>query len=262
MNERVFLQFVEAACRHHRIHLTVRSGGWLLELSKHGKIRHILGTNFGLNNQVAAAIAKDKVATAELLKEAGIDNIPHYLLKSREDVQVDSTLLKRLLAQSAVIVKPLEGSHGHLVTRIDTADAASALIDQPGVQSWAISPLVEIDHEVRMVIVDAHVGLAHVKTKPILRNGVKSFNLSSGATAERLAINEVSPVLVRMAVGAVEALGLRTAAVDIAVTSEGKPYVLEVNAAYSLTYYARTNKAAYDETALFYDRLIADLFES
>ncbi len=262
MNERVFLRFIEAACRHHDINLTVRSGGWLLELGKNNDVRHILGTNFGLNSQVAAAIAKDKVATSELLNESGIANIPHYLLKSREDRQIDATLLERMLARSPVVVKPLEGSHGHLVTRIETTDNANTLVHQSGIQSWAVSPLFDIEHEVRLVIVDAQVRLAHLKIKPVMHRGVRSFNLSSGATAEQLPQADIPPGLIGMAVDAVRALGLRSAAVDIAVTPGGTPFIVEVNAAYSLTYYARTNKAAYDETALFYDGLIADLFES
>ncbi|MBC7512461.1 ATP-grasp domain-containing protein [Candidatus Saccharibacteria bacterium] len=260
MRERVFVTFIRTACERQSIALTIRSDGWLLELEKNGLMHRILGTIFGFNSQVACAIADDKVAASVLLSEAGITNVPHFLLKSRANSQLDEARLRGMLNESDVVIKPLEGSHGHLVTRIKTIEDAHSIVSESGVESWAASPFVEVDHELRLVVVDGAVHLAHTKINPVLVNGLKLFNLSAGATASDVSLHEVPPLLARMATDAVRVLGLRTAAVDIAVTDDGQPSVLEVNAAYSLTYYAGTNKAAYDETALFYDSLVADLF--
>ena len=260
MHERVFVTFIRAACERQSITLTVRSDGWLLELEKNGLVHRILGTNFGLNSQVASAIADDKVAASVLMSEVGIKNVPHVLLKSRSNSQLDEAKLRGMLEESDVVVKPLVGSHGHLVKRVKSIKDAYSIISESGVESWAVSPFVEVDHELRLVVVDGAVRLAHTKINPVLENGLKLFNLSAGATAKGVSLHEVPSLLARMAINAVRVLGLRTAAVDIAVTAEGQPFVLEVNAAYSLTYYAGTNKAAYDETALFYDSLVADLF--
>lgn len=261
MSERIFIDIIQAACRYHLLDLNVRSGGWLLELSKNGINRYILGTNLGLNSQVSAAIAKDKVAASVLLAGAGISHIPHFLLKSRDDSQIDSALLSRMLAQSAVVIKPLEGSHGEFVTRVESVKDANVLVAETGIQSWAVSPMYVIDYEIRIVVVDAGVRLVHKKINPVMRRGLPSFNLSSGATAEHLRTAELSPELADMAIAATTLLGLRTAAVDIAVNPGGEAYIVEVNAAYSLMYYASTNEAAYNETASFYSELIAGIFK-
>ena len=252
------LRFIEQACSKHGVQLTVLSDGWVLELRKDGRLRRVVGSNFDLNDQAASALARDKVAMAAVLNARGIKHVPHRLLKARDDVEIDGLLLDEMLAQGAVVLKPLEGSSGDLITKADDAHSAIRFVKQSGVSSWAVSPFVDIEQEIRLVMHEAAAWLTYAKTDPVLRRGVRLFNLSKGAKA--LPLTHVDEALLNLATDAMTAAGLRLGAVDIVRTSDDSVAVLEINAGFSLTRYAQTNEATFEQVASFYDRIVADMF--
>ena len=126
--------------------------------------------------------------------------------------------------------------------------------------TWAISPYVEIERELRTVVVDGEIRLAFAKTDAVTMNGLKFFNLTKGAKAEPIDIADLPEDVRTKALAAVAVIGLRMAAVDLVVTSAGHVSILEVNAAFSLMHYAQTNEATYQQVASLYDRLVADMF--
>jgi glutathione synthase/RimK-type ligase-like ATP-grasp enzyme len=133
-------------------------------------------------------------------------------------------------------------------------------LDKTGVTSWAISPWEDITKEVRLVVVNGEGWLAYEKTQPVVIDRLKFFNLSVGAVAKHVELSALPELMHRLAIDATNAIGLRMAAVDIIVTESGELKVLEINSAFSLTRYAKTNAATYDEAAAFYDRLVASMF--
>ncbi len=240
--------------------MDVDSDGWLVCLSKDGSTRQIAGMNFDLNTQAAAAIARDKVATSSRLQSVSIAHVPHCLFRVDADGWSDHAM-NELLDQGDVVIKPLEGGDGKHVYRIRQA-ADTKNITHTTVESWATSPWQDISKELRIVVVNGECWLAYEKTKPVIVNGLKFFNLSLGAVAQHVDVQDISKSIRELAAGATGAIGLHIAAVDIVITEQGVAKVLEINSAFSLTRYAKTNTATYDEVAVFYDRLIASMFST
>lgn len=258
MNERLLERLISKACVRHDVELRILSDGWLFEMQKNGRVHRVLGTDFGLNTQVSAAIAKDKVATSIVLERAGIRQVKHELL-STHGRHIDESTLSGAITQWPVVLKPLEGSHGMNVSRVGSATQILDIISNVE-SAWALSPYVDVQSEVRLVVVDGDIRLAHLKQDPVMRNGLKLFNLHAGATAIPLSVSELPVDTVRLAQSAMAALDLRMAAVDIVTTSSGERFVLEVNAAFSLNRFAATSNRAYAMTADFYDELVGRMF--
>lgn len=262
MSERIFLDIITWACERQHVEMTELSEGWLLELRKNGSVQYVVGTDFSLNSQVSAAIAGDKVAASTLLHRAGIVHIPHVLFQTRGDNGPDAIAFRKMLAQSDIVLKPLRGSRAMEVMRTDDITMARDVVRDSSQVAWTISPYFDAIYEIRVVIVDGEVWMAHKKTAPIMRGRLKVFNLASGAKAEPVNLNDLPAGLCDSAVAAAATAGLRMVAVDVLVNDSDDYRVLELNASFSLSHYAQTNKTTYGEVASFYDRLIAKLFAS
>lgn len=238
------------------------SDDWLIELSD-GVVSHwIAGQHFDLNSQANSVIATDKAASSALLSARGIPHVPHYLLDRKEQERLELPSIKRALGQYEVVMKPLKGHSGRLVTKIQSIDQAKELlINNPG-YTWAYGPLRNLESEVRLVVLDGTIELALKKINPTDHDGLKLFNLSRGATAKIIDTNHIDAGMAKMATTAMHALGLKMAAVDVIMTTQGEVEILEINAIFSLMRFAKINDATYEEVASFYDRLIVKLFTS
>ena len=252
---------LEHACLASGVGLSVYSDGWVATLSKDGRRLHVVGTEFGFNDQASAALAKDKVATSTVLTEAAIDHVEHRLIKSRGDADFDRSVVRSMLEGGPCVLKPLLGGAGHLVTRVDSIEQVARLVSESDTSAWALSPLVDADYELRVIILDDTVQLVHKKINPVVHDGLKYFNLSKGATAEVCFEKDIDAAVIELARRSAAVLNLRLAAIDILVTANTGSYVLEANAAFSLVHFAKTNPAAYEQAAGLYDRLVEALFE-
>ena len=253
------VSMIERACASRGIALRTRSDEWVLELSKGGILRRVVGAEFGFNDQAAVALARDKVATGVILEDAKLRHIPHRLVQSRGDTTYRRDVLEHLLRNGRGVLKPLLGGAGNLVQLVKTADDAVSIMNASQDLGWAISPHVDAEYELRVVILDDEILLAHKKTNPAVVNGLKLFNLSKGAHAEVIETADVEASIIELVRAAASALRLRLAAVDMLVGRSGVA-ILEVNAAFSLTHFAKTNPAAYNQAAGVYDRLIDAMF--
>ena len=254
----VFVEYVRRACQAHGVELREYSDGWVLELTKNEQTHRVIATDFDLNSQAAAAIATDKVAASQLLAASHVPHVRHELFLARDGRGPRLHVLRAMLEHSPVILKPLTGRNGEGVVYVtEESEARSAVEGSTG--EWAISPYVRAEHEIRVVVLDGEVRLAHRK-QVIHTGGLARFNLSRGAAASSLPLDELSEDVRRRAVDAARVLGLRLVAVDILKTKKGF-LLLELNASFSLSRYAKTNAATADEVAAFYDNLIATIFQ-
>lgn len=234
--------------------------GWLLELYNDAGRHWVAGQSFDLNSQASSVLASDKVAVSAVLSADGIPHVEHHLF-SREDCERQdvSSIQKELVARD-VILKPLNGHSGNLVRRISSAEQARQhIVNHPGVV-WAYSGFREIESELRLVVLDGTVQLALRKKNPVMHADLKMFNLSKGASAEHVDVRMLNKDITSYALRAMNATGLRLAAVDIIIGIDGTIEVLEINATFSLMRYAKINDATYSEVASFYDRLIGTIF--
>ncbi len=116
-----------------------------------------------MNSAVAHQIARDKAATAEVLQTCGIPCVSHTLFLSPEmNKYVDLTrsweAMLRLLRENpdGIVVKPNEGTSGELVFKVSSESALELAVHRifSSHLSLAIAPFVNIEDEVRVVLLD------------------------------------------------------------------------------------------------------------
>jgi glutathione synthase/RimK-type ligase-like ATP-grasp enzyme len=238
------------------------SDNWVIVLDYKTRRHIICGYAFGLNSDAASASANDKVATYCLLAASNLPAIPHYLLSTIVDTDINRPLLGTLMARySDMVIKPLRGSRGELVARFTDVEAACAFAHTSGEREWTASPFIDIQTEMRFVVFNGEVRLVYEKINPVIKdNHLKLFNLSQGTGARLLPADETPPGLERLAVQAMAALSLRLGAVDIIRDSAGAYSVLEVNSHFSLDHFAETSADNRQRVLDFYVMLIGQHF--
>lgn len=258
---RTIVEAARLASKQYALTLRSYSEDWIIVLEKADK-RHILcGYALGINNDAASSSANDKVATYCLLSAAGVASVPHHLLSTVIDAGISVGILSELLQQYAdVVVKPLRGSRGELVARFQSVRDAQKFIGSSGEREWAASPFIDIQTEIRFVMYRGQIRLAYKKINPVIKQGVKLFNLSQGSEAEALPLQEVPKELSMLAERAMQALQLTLGAVDVVIDAAGTAQVLEINSHFSLDHFALSSVAAKQQVLDFYVMLLAELF--
>ena len=174
-SQRIFLESVKKYCLAHNIAIEVRSGGWLLVMQRGSQRRVAIGYDVGLNSAAAHLIASDKAAAAETLKLAGVSCIPHTLflgpkLSAHVPGSGSREAMQRLLDQHphGLVVKPNEGTSGEAVFRVTTKQQLELAVERifAAYPSLAISPYVEIEDEVRVVLLDDRALIVYSKQRP------------------------------------------------------------------------------------------------
>ncbi|UGY19240.1 ATP-grasp domain-containing protein [Bradyrhizobium septentrionale] len=198
ISQRIFLETIKKYCLAREIAVEVRSGGWLVIMTRDNERRLAIGYDVGLNSAVAHQVANDKSACAEVLTSAGVSAVPHTLFlgaKLSRHIPGSGSLeaMQRLLDEHprGLVVKPNEGTSGELVFRVTTRGqletaVARILAAHP---SLAISPYVEIEDEVRVVLLDDRALIVYGKTRPsVIGDGIHSLRAlaQAAATAEQL----------------------------------------------------------------------------
>lgn len=254
--DRLLPSLVTEASTELGITCTPLSDGWVIELKNQPNTKWVVGYHFDINGAAAAMVAKDKVAAYQALSRSGVPAVPHYLARSVASAKVPYAPLHQADHSVPYIVKPLHGSGGRRFTRYSTLNAALAAIClTPG--DWAVSPTVTITREKRLIMLDKEPLLAYVKTIPRVVDGVMMYNLGHGAVPiDEAATNDE----IRLAQGAMDACGLRLAAVDIVTLAGGEQCVLEVNAGIMMEYYARQSSKHLHRAARVYRAIIAAMF--
>jgi glutathione synthase/RimK-type ligase-like ATP-grasp enzyme len=174
-SQRIFVDAVKRYCSDHGIAVDVRSQGWLIVMRRELKTHFTLGYDVGLNSAMAHRIANDKSATAEVLAISGIACIPHALfLNPRLNAHIPPRgsweAMVDLLDRSprGIVIKPNEGTSGRdvfLATRRPALELAVNKIFASHL-SLAISPYVEIEDEVRVILIDDVPAVVYRKDRP------------------------------------------------------------------------------------------------
>jgi glutathione synthase/RimK-type ligase-like ATP-grasp enzyme len=176
-SQRTFVDAVKKYCADHGIAIEIRSQGWLIVMQRGAKRHLAFGYDVGLNSAVAHRIANDKAATAEVLQIGGVPCVPHALFLNprlsefvppRRSWEAMIALLRE--NPDGVVVKPNEGTSGDSVFKVLTEpdlEMAAHKIFTSG-QSLAISPFVEIEHEIRVVLLDHDPVVVYSKNRPVV----------------------------------------------------------------------------------------------
>ena len=232
-SERIFVQAIRRYCAGHGIAVDVRAGGWLIAMRRGETRRFAFGYDIGLNGAIAHRLANDKSATAEALALEGVPCIPHHLfLNPKLGTQIVGPgwheAMLALLAQNpqGVVVKPNEGTSGRSVFRVTTEveldHAASEVFAMS--TGLVISPYVEIEQEVRVILLDDVPLVVYSKQ----RGSDWRHNLDAGAKPVLIENGEVHTACVGLAIDAANAIGIAFASIDV-VRVDGAWRVLEIN---------------------------------
>ena len=231
--ERIFVQAIRSYGARHGIDVDVRSGGWLIAMRRGEMRRFAFGYDIGLNSAIAHRLANDKSATAEALSLARVPCIPHHLFlnpKLGRNVVGDDwrEAMLGLLHDNpqGVVVKPNEGTSGRSVFKVTT----EAELDHAAREVFSmstglvISPYVEIEDEVRVILLDDVPRVVYNKQ----RGADWRHNLDTGAKPVLLEDGEVRMACVKLAIDAASAIGIAFASIDV-VRVDGDWHVLEIN---------------------------------
>ncbi|HKO73324.1 MAG TPA: RimK-like protein [Bradyrhizobium sp.] len=181
---RIFLDAVSKYCVTHGIQIEIRAAGWLVVMRRGTKQHLAFGYDLGLNSSVAHRIANDKAATAEVLHALGIPCVPHTVFFSPQmnEVMPPQASWEAMIAilranPSGVVIKPNEGTSGNSVFRVSNGPELELAAHRifASSPSLAMSPWLDIEDEVRVVLLDDRPLLVYSKSRPtILGDGVRS----------------------------------------------------------------------------------------
>lgn len=258
--KRTILEAIENLDAQGLLDYKLYADGWLISLSSTNIKHFVYMYGFDINSQASASIASDKVATYELLSEAGIKAVPHYLLSSLvEPVVKIADLEKYFRLNHSLVVKPNRGSRGDSVAKSDTPESSLEYINGSHHASWAASPFIEISSEIRLVVNDGKIVLAYEKYDPVMVNDLKMFNLNLGAKAKQIKLNELDDNHRHMALNAMQTIGLKLGAVDIIFDENNEALVLEINSGFSLEHYAQISPENRTQVIALYEEVISNL---
>lgn len=222
-SQRIFVDVIKKYCAAHHIGIEIRSQGWLIIMQRGAKRHFAFGYDIGLNSAVAHRITNDKAATAEVLQTCGVACVSHTLFlnpKLNEYIPPQRAweAMTALLRQNpnGIVVKSNEGTSGESVFKVLTEPdlelaAHRVFSSSPGL---AIAPYLDIEDEIRVVLVDYHPVVVYSKSRPtITGDGQHSFlELALAATPVGLR-SKVLPSIIgdldRAALDAIPPLGQR-----------------------------------------------------
>ena len=236
---------VKEICEENNINYTFLSRDWVVKLEKNKKIAYLVGPRFSINSVTSAAIASDKYATYEVLKNAKLPIIEHKMIfnpKYREGFESDLKSMVEIenylneQKNKKVIVKANEGACGNDVYLCETISEIEEVKNKifEDKESLSICPFYEIDREYRLICLDGEVKLVYGKKSA---NNNWKHNLSQGASAFEVNDYELKKALEKIALDAVKEMGLCFASVDIIKLLTGELLIMEVNSSVTINKY-------------------------
>jgi glutathione synthase/RimK-type ligase-like ATP-grasp enzyme len=182
--ERAFVSAVRKYCAGHGIDVELKADGWLIAMKRGSQRRFAFGYDLGLNSAVAHRIANDKAATSDVLDICDIPCVPHtaFLSPTMYGYIVPTgawTAMLDLLKQNpqGLVVKPNEGTGGISVFKVRTEPELEVAAHEifASEKSLAISPYVEIEDEVRVILIDYRPMVVLSKNRPsVVGDGKRS----------------------------------------------------------------------------------------
>jgi len=161
----------------HGLEVRTHSHDWIVELTRAGRVHHVFGYDLGLNSSTTHRLCNDKAATYDVLNTHGIAAIPHALFlhpRWLDYVALDGNWARMLdtfaHCNDDAVVKDNEGTGGREVLRATSVreleQAATAIFETA--RSLAISPYVDIQVELRFVLLEGAPLLAYAKDRPVV----------------------------------------------------------------------------------------------
>jgi glutathione synthase/RimK-type ligase-like ATP-grasp enzyme len=174
-SQRIFVQAIKNYCAEQGLAVDVHADGWLIVMHDGARRKLAFAYDLGLNSAVAHRIANDKSATSDVLALSGIASVPHTLFLNPElhafvPPRGSWEAMLALLQKSpdGIVVKPNEGTSGKSVFWVKTKPALELAVKRifSAQTALVISPYLDIENEVRVVVLDAQPLVVYSKDRP------------------------------------------------------------------------------------------------
>jgi glutathione synthase/RimK-type ligase-like ATP-grasp enzyme len=184
-SQRIFVQAIKTYCAEHHIAIDVRADGWLIVMADGARRKLAFAYDLGLNSAVAHRIANDKSATSDVLALSGIACVAHTLFLNPELYafvpprgawEAMLTLLQQ--SPAGVVVKPNEGTSGKSVFRVTDKPTFELAVKRifSAHMALVVSPFLDIEDEVRVVVLDGRPLVVYSKNRPsVIGDGKRSL---------------------------------------------------------------------------------------
>ena len=186
---------LKALCESKGLHLVSLSHGWLniVQSPTTNRSINILGGCFPVNTQNACAVAKDKCATASVLRHHGVPCIPSDLVtnpnlvfsgfdgssRARRGTMPKLMSMLQKYPSDGIVLKPNCGHGGKNVIRVRCQlelEAAFLKLNQAPARAYVVAPFFPLQDEWRCVVLDGRVRLCFRKVRPrVVGDGVRSL---------------------------------------------------------------------------------------
>ncbi len=143
-----------------------------------GIIMHIYSSSSPKSSFASALLSNDKYATSKVLEANGIFQLPMYLI----DDEIGTEIEAFLNANTPIIVKPLDGSHGNGITaNVTTKDQLPYAVTKARSKSYSGKVLLQKQllgkdlKDVRVLVIDGkYVGAIHRIAARVFGDGIAS----------------------------------------------------------------------------------------
>ncbi len=175
------------------------------------------------NNGRAIERTVDKAMTSFLLHHHGVPTPPTWVCESRQQAQ--SIIRRETMAGRALVIKPLFGSQGMGVRRLDHNSAFPVPMEQHVDGLYYLQSYIDSGegawHDYRVFVIQGRAVAAMARHGSTWVN-----NVAMGARCEPVA---VSGAVAELALAAARAVDIAYCGVDVIANAAGELYVLEVN---------------------------------
>src|SRR5271155_612135 len=204
------------------VHVRTLSGGSFEAITKRLGVLHALA-KLGIvvrNDVRAIERCVDKSMTSFLLARAGVPTPPTWTMESAEAARA---LVEREASRGPLVLKPLFGAQGkglRLIRRPEDLPGPEEVAGVYYLQRFQSSGAEDFT-DYRLFVLNGRVISAMMRRAPTWITNVKQGGQPVAVAPD--------PKMERLAVAAAEAVGAAIAGVDILMTADGGPTVLEVN---------------------------------
>ena len=204
------------------VHVRTLSAGSFEAITKRLGILHALA-NLGVvvwNDALAIERCVDKSMTSFLLARCGLPTPPTWTMESPSGARA---VVEREAPRGALVLKPLFGAQGkglRLIRRSEDLPGPEEVTGVYYLQRFQSSGAEDFT-DYRLFVLHGRVIAAMMRRAPTWITNIKQGGQPLAVAAD--------PKMERLAIAAAEAVGAEIAGVDVLVTADGGPTVLEVN---------------------------------
>ena len=268
MNNTISMNIIDEICKEKGIDVKLLSYGWIRELKKEGKIRHIVRNNFDLNPSACMNIVDDKYATYEVLKQNEVPTLEYNVIFNPKTREEFSKNLEKELNEffnkynKKIVIKTNNSSEGKGVFLFEDENKAVLKIKElfyaEKENSINVCPFENIEEEYRAVYLEGEILCLYKKQKS--KNEWK-HNLANGAIpVEVNDKDKYKDKAIEIAKNAGKAVNAKFVSVDISRTVDGRLFVMEINGSVCMSKFAEQFPNGYEITKSIYEKAIDKMF--